>query len=126
MDNGIAELLNRDRDTLARLTTVDTDEYPHATPKWFLWTSGRFHLTSFTSRPHMARIRANPRVGLVVDIEDNLRPDGERPNKQVRASGQLELSTDIQPRKFHSDLNAQAGTRTFSHCPQLGVANLDS
>ncbi|WP_083444307.1 MULTISPECIES: pyridoxamine 5'-phosphate oxidase family protein [Gordonia] len=58
MDNGIAELLNRDRDTLARLTTVDTDGYPHVTPIGFLWTSGRFHLTS---RPHLARIRANPR-----------------------------------------------------------------
>ncbi len=92
MDDEIAEPLNRD--TVARLATVDTDGYPHVTPMWFLWASGRFYLTSFTDRPHLAHIRANPRVGLVVDIEDDLRPDGERPNKQVRATGHATVTPD--------------------------------
>ncbi len=88
----ITELLNRD--AVARLATVDADGYPHVTPIWFIWVDGAFYLTSYTGRPHLRRIHANPRVGLVIDVEDELRTDGERPNQQVRVTGDATISTD--------------------------------
>lgn len=87
-----AELLASD--TVARLATIDEDGYPHVTPLWFLWADGAFHLTSDSGRPHLARLRANPRAGLVIDTEAGQRPDGQRPNKQVRAVGDAVLTPD--------------------------------
>jgi nitroimidazol reductase NimA-like FMN-containing flavoprotein (pyridoxamine 5'-phosphate oxidase superfamily) len=81
-------------DVVARLATVDADGYPHVTPLWFLWADGAFHLASDAGRPHLARLQANPRAGLVIDVEGPLRPDGERPNRQVRAVGDATLSAD--------------------------------
>lgn len=88
----ITDLLNRD--TVARLATIDADGYPHVTPIWFTWVDGAFYLTSYTGRPHLSRIRENPRVGLVIDIEDELRADGERPNQQIRVTGDATISPD--------------------------------
>lgn len=86
----IDALLNLD--VVARLATIDSDGYPHVTPIWFLWESGRFHLTSFSTRPHLRRIARNPKVGLVIDIEGELRTDGERPNRQVRVIGDASIA----------------------------------
>ena len=88
----IDELLHGDH--VARLATIDTAGYPHVTPLWILWARDAFHLASDTGRPHLARIRANPRVGLVIDTEDPERPDGERPNRQLRTVGIAELHHD--------------------------------
>jgi hypothetical protein len=88
----IAALLARD--VVARVATIDADGYPHVTPLWFLWADGAFHLASDAGRPHLARLRANPRAGLVIDVEDRQHADGERPNQQVRAVGDAVLSTD--------------------------------
>ncbi len=84
-----------DRDVPARLATVDRSGFPHVTPLWFVWAGGAFHLTSFRDRPHVARLRGNPRAGVCVDVEAPEQPDGERPNQQVRAIGTVELSDDI-------------------------------
>ncbi|WP_036503414.1 MULTISPECIES: pyridoxamine 5'-phosphate oxidase family protein [Nocardia] len=81
-------------DTVARLATIDSHGYPHVTPIWFLWVDGVFYLTSYAGRPHLDRIVRNPRVGLVIDVEAALRPDGERPNKQVRVIGDATVSPD--------------------------------
>jgi PPOX class probable F420-dependent enzyme len=81
-------------DAIARLATIDADGYPHVTPLWFLWADGAFHLASDSGRPHLARLLANPRAGLVIDTEDAQRRDGQRPNKQVRAIGDATLSPD--------------------------------
>lgn len=89
----ISDLL--DSDVVARLATIDLDGYPHVTPIWFLWAADAFYLTSYADRPHLKRIRTNPRVGLVVDVEDELRADGQRPNRQVRVTGDATLSVDI-------------------------------
>lgn len=91
-EDEIADLLASD--VVAHLATVDSAGYPHVTPIWFLWSDGAFHLTSFIDRPHLDRIRCNPRVGLVVEIEDALRPDGERPNQQIRVIGDATVSVD--------------------------------
>ncbi len=91
-DEEIAALLTGD--LVARLSTIDADGYPHVTPLWFVWDDGRFLLASDTGRPHVHRIRENPRVGLVIDVEDPERSDGERPNRQVRAIGDATLSPD--------------------------------
>jgi len=82
------------RDVVARVATIDADGYPHVTPLWFLWDGGAFHLASDAGRPHLARLRANPRAGLVIDVEGEQRPDGERPNQQVRAVGNAVLIPD--------------------------------
>lgn len=51
-------------------------------------------MASDTGHPHLARIRANPRVGLVIDTEDPEHADGERPNRQLRVVGNAELHHD--------------------------------
>jgi nitroimidazol reductase NimA-like FMN-containing flavoprotein (pyridoxamine 5'-phosphate oxidase superfamily) len=89
----IRDLLHGDH--IARLATIDTAGYPHVTPLWFLWEQDVFNLASDTGRPHLARIGANPRVGLVIDTEDPERADGERPNRQVRVVGSAELHHDM-------------------------------
>jgi PPOX class probable F420-dependent enzyme len=91
-DTEVAELL--DSDAVARLATIDADGYPHVTPIWFLWADGLMRLTSYADRPHLDRIRGNPRVGLVVDTEAAQRPDGERPNRQVRITGDATVAVD--------------------------------
>ncbi|MFG3523997.1 pyridoxamine 5'-phosphate oxidase family protein [Nocardia nova] len=91
-DTEIAELLSLD--VVAHLATVDAAGYPHVVPIWFLWAHNRFHVTSYADRPHLDRIRTDPRVGLVIDTEDELRADGERPNKQIRIIGDAVLSPD--------------------------------
>ncbi|UAK30438.1 hypothetical protein K8O92_21240 [Nocardia asteroides] len=64
-------------------------------PIWFLWTDDVFRLTSFAGRPHLNRMHAKPRVGLVVDTEDALRRDGQRPNPQLRVIGNAALTPDV-------------------------------
>ena len=91
-DEEIAGLLARD--TVVRLATIDASGYPHVTPLWFLWADGAFHLASDAGRPHLARLQANPRAGLIVDIEAGQQPDGQRPNKQIRAVGSATLNPD--------------------------------
>ncbi|MFE7800845.1 pyridoxamine 5'-phosphate oxidase family protein [Nocardia sp. NPDC057440] len=81
-------------DIVAHLATVDPSGYPHVTPIWFLWDDGAFRLTSYAGRPHLRRIRSNPRVGLVIDREAGLRADGQRPNRQVRVIGDAVLAAD--------------------------------
>lgn len=88
----IEELLSSD--TVARLATIDSQGYPHVTPIWFLWVDEAFYLTSYAGRPHLGRIARNPRVGLVIDVEAAIRPDGERPNKQIRVIGDATVSVD--------------------------------
>jgi nitroimidazol reductase NimA-like FMN-containing flavoprotein (pyridoxamine 5'-phosphate oxidase superfamily) len=81
-------------DVPARLATLDRDGFPHVTPLWFVWTDGAFYMTSIADRPHLRRLAANPRAGLLIDVEDSERDDGERPNRQVRAVGEAELFPD--------------------------------
>jgi hypothetical protein len=64
------------------------------TPRWFIWENGAFFLASDAWRRHLARIRPNPNVGLVIDVEEDERSDGERPNRQVRVVGGAILSPD--------------------------------
>ncbi|MFC9892342.1 pyridoxamine 5'-phosphate oxidase family protein [Nocardia sp. NPDC127579] len=80
-------------DAVAHLATLDPAGYPHITPIWFLWDGSAFRLTSRPGRPHVRRIHANPRVGLVVDRELDRR-GGRRPNRQIRILGDAELATD--------------------------------
>jgi nitroimidazol reductase NimA-like FMN-containing flavoprotein (pyridoxamine 5'-phosphate oxidase superfamily) len=83
------------RDVVARVSTIDADGYPHVTPLWFVWADGAFHFASDAGRPHLGRLSANPRAGLVIDVEGQQRADGERPNMQVRAVGDAVISPDV-------------------------------
>jgi hypothetical protein len=51
-------------------------------------------LASDAGRRHLARLGANPRAGLVIDVEAGQCPDGQRPNKQIRAVGNAILNPD--------------------------------
>jgi PPOX class probable F420-dependent enzyme len=88
----IEELLARD--LVGHLATLDAAGYPHVTPIWFIWDGSLIRMTSFAHRPHLARIRADPRAGFVVDQEGALREDGERPNRQVRVVGRATIELD--------------------------------
>jgi hypothetical protein len=46
------------------------------------------------ARRYLARLRANPRAGLVIDTEAAQCPDGQRPSKQVRAVGDAARTLD--------------------------------
>lgn len=81
-------------DVPARLATLDRTGFPHVTPLWFVWEDGAFFMTSVADRPHLHRLRGNPRAGIVVDTEDPERPDGQRPNRQVRATGTATVFPD--------------------------------
>lgn len=83
-------------DVPARLATLDRLGFPHVTPLWFIWADGAFFMTSVADRPHLRRLALNPRAGLCVDVEEPERPDGQRPNRQVRAIGEAELFPDDQ------------------------------
>ncbi|MET0897609.1 MAG: pyridoxamine 5'-phosphate oxidase family protein [Mycobacterium sp.] len=82
-------------DVVARLATVDTGGFPHLTPLWFLWADGVFLLTSYAGRPHLDRIGGDPRVGLLIDVEEPQRRDDERPNRQIRVVGTAAVSVDV-------------------------------
>lgn len=82
------------RQRFLRLATIDSSGFPHVTPLWFIWTNGAFYLTSISDRPHLARLAANPRAGICVDIEEAERDDGQHPNRQVRAVGVAHVSPD--------------------------------
>jgi hypothetical protein len=78
----------------ARFASIDGDGFPHVTPLWFLWDSGSLWATSRAGAPHLGRLAANPRAGVVIDVEEDERPDGERPNRQLRLVGTVRLSAD--------------------------------
>lgn len=81
-------------DVVASLASIDADGFPHITPLWFVWTDGSFWMTSFADRPHLRRLEQNPQAGVLVATEAEQRPDGERPNQQVRAIGRVTLAAD--------------------------------
>lgn len=81
-------------DSLLRLATLASDGYPHLTPLWFLWDGQAIYATSKRGAPHLTRLAADRRVGLLIDTEGAERVDGERPNRQFRAIADAELSTD--------------------------------
>lgn len=81
-------------DVPARLATIDRHGFPHVTPLWFVWDEGAFHMTSFSDRSHLRRLRHNPRAGICIDLEHAQRDDGQRPNQQLRAIGDAELFAD--------------------------------
>lgn len=81
-------------DAPARLATLDSHGFPHVTPLWFVWERGAFYMTSIVDRPHVRRLRRDTRAGICVDVERPERGDGQRPNRQVRGTGRVELYGD--------------------------------
>src|ERR1700746_799433 len=51
-------------------------------------------MTSRTDRPHRRRLERNPKVAVCVDVEEPEREDGQRPNRQVRGTGEADLFPD--------------------------------
>jgi nitroimidazol reductase NimA-like FMN-containing flavoprotein (pyridoxamine 5'-phosphate oxidase superfamily) len=78
----------------ARLATVDSEGFPHVTPLWFVWVEDAFYMTSIIDRPHLRRLNADAHAGICIDVEEVERDDGQRPNRQVRATGHVELFPD--------------------------------
>ena len=81
-------------DVPAHLATTDDEGLPIVIPIWFLWTGQEFVMTSIAHRPHVRRLEASRAASICVDVEDPERADGQRPNRQVRASGIVALSMD--------------------------------
>ena len=88
----IADLLGRD--VPARLATIDKDGFPHVVPIWFVWDGHAFYMTSLPDRAHVKRLTRDPRASICVDVEEDERDDGERPNRAVRAVGPAEVFVD--------------------------------
>jgi len=98
-------------ETPARLATLDADGFPHVTPLWFIWIDGAFFMTSISDRPHIERLSRDARAGLVIDVEDPERADGQRPNRQVRATGRARVCDD------HDAAWTTRITRKYVHGP---------
>jgi PPOX class probable F420-dependent enzyme len=81
-------------DVPGRLGTLDKEGYPHITPMWFVWERGAFYMTSLPEKAHVRRLERDPRASFCVDVEDDERDDGERPNRSVRAVGPAEVFDD--------------------------------
>lgn len=88
----VAELLALD--VPARLATLDKDGFPHVVPIWFVWDGHAFYMSSLPDRAHVKRLTRDPRASICVDVEDDERADGERPNRAVRAVGPAEVFVD--------------------------------
>ena len=91
-DVELAELLALD--VPGRLGTLDKEGYPHITPIWFVWERGAFYMTSLPEKSHVRRLERDPRASFCVDVEDEERADGDRPNRSVRAVGPAEVFDD--------------------------------
>lgn len=91
-DDEIGGLLTGD--SLLRLATMDPNGYPHLTPLWFVWDGRAIYATSRKEAPHVTRLAADPRAGLLIDWEAAARIDGERPSRQFRAVADAELHAD--------------------------------
>jgi len=81
-------------DVPAHLATIDDRGIPMVIPIWFLWTGQEFVMTTVAHRPHVRRLAARRAASICVDIEDPERDDGQRPNRQMRASGVVTLAVD--------------------------------
>jgi nitroimidazol reductase NimA-like FMN-containing flavoprotein (pyridoxamine 5'-phosphate oxidase superfamily) len=81
-------------DVPGRLGTLDKEGYPHITPIWFVWEDGAFYMTSLPGKAHVRRLEREPRASFCVDVEDDERADGERPNRSVQGVGPAELFDD--------------------------------
>lgn len=79
----------------ANLATLDDEGFPHITPVWFVWRDGAFWFTSVANKPHIRRLRRDPRAGVNVHVEGPEDADGRRLNRQVRAIGNAALSPDV-------------------------------
>ncbi len=109
------------RDLVASLATIDSEGFPHVTPVWFAWLEDAFWITSFDDRPHVMRLRRNPRAGICVESEMLEREDGERPNRQVRAVGLVELAPDVggrRTRQVHGRYVRGAGAGSATRGPR--------
>jgi hypothetical protein len=98
-------------DVPAHLATKDDQGLPMVIPIWFLWTGQEFVMTSVAHRPHVRRLQASPVASICVDVEDPERADGQRPNRQVRASGTVALRRDpglVSPTVCGNDAPADA------------------
>ncbi|MEV0708477.1 pyridoxamine 5'-phosphate oxidase family protein [Nocardia aurea] len=89
----IAELLADE--VSAHLATVDESGYPHVTPVRFVWDGDCFRLTDVADRPHLRRMRSDPRVGFVVHREPGARNGGGHVSREIRVTGQARLTDDI-------------------------------
>ena len=82
-------------DIPGQLGTLDKEGYPQITPIWFVWEAGAFYMTSLPEKAHVRRLERDPRASFCVEVEDEERDDGERPNRSVRAVGPAELFDDV-------------------------------
>jgi len=84
----VKELLNQALP--ARLATADPRTMqPHVVPVWFEWDGERIWISSFRSTRKIREIRRNPRISIVVDVDN-----GPLGTCAVTMEGQAELIAD--------------------------------
>ena len=59
-----------DHTTIIWLTTVTAEGQPQASPVWYLWQDGRLVIYSMADSPRVRNLRANPRVALNLNSDD--------------------------------------------------------
>jgi len=91
-ESEIVKLLSRD--VPARLATLDPDGYPRITPIWFLWQDDAFFMTSVAGKIQLRNLERNPAASICVDVEGPDSGSGYRPNRQVKAKGDVRLFKD--------------------------------
>ena len=88
----IDEYLNRR--IMARMATQRADGYPHLTPIWFVWESGRFLHTLGAGRVHLANLARDPKMSLVIDEDYRLADGLGAGARSITVRGDAELSQD--------------------------------
>ena len=84
----VKELLNQALP--ARLATADPRTMqPHVVPVWFEWDGERIWISSFRSTRKIREIRRNPRISIVVDVDN-----GPLGTCAVTMEGRAELIAD--------------------------------
>jgi len=115
-------------DVVGQLATLDADGYPRVTPIWFHWDGDAVRMTSLEFKPHVRRLREDPRAGFVVDLEASELDNGQRPNRQVRIVSDTTVSVDadgdwtrVITQRYLCGPGAQAQTQARSKQPRVVI-----
>jgi PPOX class probable F420-dependent enzyme len=82
------------RRVLARLATYRPDGMIHLTPIWFSWDGERFRISLGAGRVHLANLRRDPRISIVIDEDPRPEQGLAAGAWAIMARGTAELSQD--------------------------------
>ncbi|MDH3678628.1 MAG: PPOX class F420-dependent oxidoreductase [Acidimicrobiia bacterium] len=71
----------------AMVAAIRSDGRPQMTPNWFLWTDGRFYISTTKARVKYRLFRRDPRIQLAIDDSTGFR--------YVVVNGLVEIADDV-------------------------------